>query len=147
MALSRPRTIAATVLVVAFALGSSKLLAPDADAIDSRSTLTLVAGSVVVSHDGSEFRAAREGDVIAAGDTIRIGTGAAAEITYVEGSSVRLEADTQIVAQRLRTEQDGGTVVAMMQTIERSWNVVMKLVSGDSRYDVRAPSSTASVRG
>jgi hypothetical protein len=147
--MSRPRTIAATVLVVAlaFALGASTRLAPGADAIDSRSTLTLVAGSVVVSHDGSEFRSAREGDVIAAGDTIRTGTGAAAEITYVEGSSVRLEAATQIVVRGLRTENDGGTVFAMVQTIGRSWNVVTKLISGGSRYDVRTPSSTASVRG
>jgi hypothetical protein len=61
--------------------------------------------------------------------------------------SVRLEPDTQIVVESLRTEADSGTVIAMMRTIERSWNVVKKLVSGGSRYDVRTPTSTASVRG
>src|SRR5438552_3727306 len=108
--MSRPRNIAAIVLVVtlALALGSSAVLAPEADAHVSRTALTFVAGSVLLSHDGSEFNEAHEGDVIAAGDTIRTESGAAAEITYFEGSSVRLEADTQIVVESLRTEADVG---------------------------------------
>jgi len=147
--MSRPRNLAAIVLAVALALalGSSAVLAPEADAYVSRSALTLVAGSVLVSHDGSSFKPAHEGDVIAAGDTIRTESGAAAEITYFEGSSVRLEADTQIVVESLRTEADGGTVIGMMQTLGRTWHVVTKLISGGSRYEVRTPSSTASVRG
>src|SRR6266849_7368448 len=147
--MSRPRTIAAILLVIALALalGSSAVLAPEADAHVTSSMLTVVAGSVVISHDGSEFKPAREGDVIVAGDMLRTGRGAAAEITYFEGSSVRLEADTQIVVQGLGTEADGGTVIAMMQTLGRTWHVVTKLISGSSRYEVRTPSSTASVRG
>jgi len=147
--MSRPRNIAAIVLVVtlALALGSSAVLAPEADAHVSRTALTFVAGSVLLSHDGSEFNEAHEGDVIAAGDTIRTESGAAAEITYFEGSSVRLEADTQIVVESLRTEADGGTVIGMMQTLGRTWHVVTKLIMGSSRYEVRTPTSTASVRG
>jgi hypothetical protein len=80
--------------------------------------------------------------VIAAGDTIRTGAGAAAEITYVEGSTVRIEADTQIVVESLPTSNNG-----VIQTLERSWLVVTKLISGGSRFEVRTPSSTASVRG
>src|SRR5207247_10627799 len=98
--MSRPRNLAAIVLAVALALalGSSAVLAPEADAYVSRSALTLVAGSVLVSHDGSSFKPAHEGDVIAAGDTIGTESGAAAETTYFEGPGVRLEAATQIVA-------------------------------------------------
>src|SRR2546430_2451253 len=147
--MSRPRNIAAIVLVVTLALafGSSAVLAPEADAYASRTALPFAAGSVLVSHDGLAFKPAHEGDVRGAGDTIRTESGAAAEITYFEGSSVRLEADTQVVVERLRTEADGGTVIGMMQTLGRTWHVVTKLVSGSSRYEVRTPSSTASVRG
>ena len=149
MALSRSRNLAAVVLIVALALGvgSSAVLAPEADALVSISTLTVVDGAVLISHGGADFTPARDGDVLNAGDTIRTGTGAAAEITYFEGSSVRLEADTEIVVERLRTEADGGTVIGMMQTLGRTWHVVTKLISGSSRYEVRTPSSTASVRG
>ena len=147
MALSRSRNLAAVVLIVALALGvgSSAVLAPEADALVSISTLTVVDGSVRIRHGGADFTPARAGDVLNAGDTIRTGTGAAAEITYFEGSSVRLEADTEIVVERLRTEADGGTVIGMMQTLGRTWHVVTKLISGGSRYEVRTPSSTASV--
>jgi len=149
VALSRSRNVAAVVLIVALALGagSSAVLAPGADALVSRSMLTVVDGAVLVSQGGAEFTSAREGVVLAAGDRIRTGAGAAAEITYFEGSSVRLEAETEIVVESLRTEADGGTVIGMMQTLGRTWHVVTKLISGSSRYEVRTPSSTASVRG
>jgi hypothetical protein len=149
VALSRSRTVAAAVLTVALALGagSSVVLAPEADALVPVTTLTVVDGAVLKSHGGAEFTLARAGDVLAAGDTVRTGTGSGAEITYFEGSSVRLEADTEIVVETLRTEADGGTVITMMQTLGRTWHVVTKLISGSSRYEVRTPSSTASVRG
>jgi hypothetical protein len=149
VALSRSRTVAAIVLILALALGvgSSVVLAPEANAVVSVSTLTVVDGAVLISHAGAEFKSARLGDVLVAGDTIRTGNGGGAEITYFEGSSVRLEAQTEIVVERLRTEADGGTVIGMMQTLGRTWHVVTKLISGSSRYEVRTPSSTASVRG
>src|SRR5256885_7236680 len=90
-----PRSRAAATLVVglvfAFALGSTGALAPDdAAAFGSSSALTSVSGEVLVSHAGESFAPAREGDVLVAGDTIRTASNAAAEITYFEGSSVRL---------------------------------------------------------
>ncbi len=149
MALSRSRKSAGVMLAVAlaFVVGSSAVLAPEANAFDSMSTLTVVEGSVVVSRGGAEFTYVRPGDVVVAGDTIRTGTASVAEITYFEGSSVRLEADTEIVVESLRTTADGGTVVRMKQLLGRTWHVVTKLTSGSSRYEVRTPSSTASVRG
>jgi hypothetical protein len=142
--MSRSRAIAAVVLVVTLALGfgSSVVLGPEAGALVSNGTLTVVDGAVFVRHDGSDFTSAREGDVIAAGDTLRTERGATAEITYFEGSSVRVGSDTQIVVASLRTSD-----VEVGQTLGRAWHVVTTLISGGSRYEVRTPSSTASVRG
>jgi hypothetical protein len=144
LALSRSRVAAAVVLIVALALGagSSVVAAPEANAVVSASTLTVVDGAVVISHAGAEFTSAREGDVLVAGDTIRAGVGGAAEITYFEGSSVRVESNAEVVVEGRRTFDHGP-----VQALERVWHVVTKLVSGGSRYEVRTPSSTASVRG
>jgi hypothetical protein len=71
---------------------------------------------------------------------IRTATGASAEITYFEGSTVRLEGDSQIVVKSLDDP-------SLVQTVERAWRVVAELVSGSSRYNIRTPTSTASVRG
>ena len=144
MALSRSRNVAALVLIVTLAFGveSNAVLAPEADALVLVSTFTVVEGAVLISHGGEEFTSAREGDVLAAGDTIRTGTGASAEITYFEGSSIRIEANAEIVVPSLRTS-DGGAVYAL----GRAWHAVTKLISGNTRYETRGPSSTASVRG
>ena len=145
MALSRSRTVATTALLAALALGAglNAVLAPEANALASISTLTVVAGPVLVRHGGAEFSQAHEGDVVAAGDTIRTVTTASVELTYFDGSSVRLDADAEIVVASLRAEAEGGAA----QTIARAWNVLTKLVAGGTRFDVRTPSSTASVRG
>ncbi|MEK6227061.1 MAG: hypothetical protein AABM40_12320 [Chloroflexota bacterium] len=144
MALSRSCNVVALVLIVtlAFGVGSSAVLAPEADALVSVSTFTVADGAVLISHGGAEFTPAREGEVLATGDTIRTGTGASAEITYFEGSSIRIEANAEIVVPSLRTS-DGGAV----RTLERAWHVVTKLINGNSRYEMHGPSSTASVRG
>jgi hypothetical protein len=147
-----PRSRAAATLVVglvfAFALGSTGALAPDdAAAFGSSSALTRVSGEVLVGHAGESFAPAREGDVLVAGDTIRTGASAVAEITYFEGSSVRLEENTELVITALESASDGGTIVTVAQAMGRTWHVVTKLLSGSSRYEVKTPTTTASVRG
>lgn len=141
MALSRWRAVA---LIVALALAAGVIasLARDPDALGSITTLTVVDGGVFVRHGDASFEPAREGDLVSAGDTVRTATGASAEITYFEGSSVRVESDAEIVLMSLRTSEGG-----VLQTLGRAWDVVTKLISGESRYELRAPSSTASVRG
>jgi hypothetical protein len=141
--LSRSRTVAIA-FIAALALGafSSAVLAPEPNALGSMSTLTVVDGAVLMSRGGAAFTSAREGDVLTAGDAVRTGIGAYAEITYFEGSSVRIEVESEVVIASLRPR---GTTV--LGTLERIWKVVTNLVSGSTRYDVRTPSSTASMRG
>jgi hypothetical protein len=135
------------IVAIALVLGSSVALAPEARALGTITTLTMVQGDVFVRHASDDFVAAKAGDVLTAGDTIRTGHDSLAEITYFEGSSVRMEADAELVIEALSSEADGGTVVAMWQTVGRTWHVVTKLIAGSSRYQIRTPSSTASVRG
>jgi hypothetical protein len=149
VALSRWRGVAAGGFILALGLGagSSSVLSSKAIANVSRSTLTIVAGPVLLGHGAAEFTSAEKGDVLADGDMIRTAPGATAEITSVDGSSVRVEPATEFVVTHLGAEADGGTVVGMMRMLGDMRDVITKLISGGSRYDVRAPSSTASVRG
>src|SRR4029077_2117465 len=83
-----------------------------------------VRGAVFVSHGGAGLTFAREGDVLAAGDAILTATGSAAEITYFEGSSVRVEGDAEIVVEDQRAPSGAA------QALERVWHVITALVSG-----------------
>ena len=145
MALSRSRAVA---LVVALALtaGSMAVFAP-ADARTSITTLTVVDGLVLIRHGDADFTHAYEGEVVVAGATIRTKAGASAEITYVEGSSVRLESDAQLEVVGLSAKADGGPLIGIAQAIGRTWHVVAELFGGSTRYEMRTPTSTASVRG
>jgi len=139
---SRNVGIIALILALACGAGSSALLASERDGVVSRAAVIAVDGPVMVRHGDAEFVAALAGDVVGAGDIVRTGAGASAEITYVDGSSARLEADAEIVLTSLRTSDSGAA-----QTLGRAWHAFTKLVSGSSRYEVRGPGSTASVRG
>jgi hypothetical protein len=125
------------IAALAFGMGST---GREADALRSVSTLTVVDGAVFTSR-GGEFTLARETDVLAAGDTVRTGAGAVAEVTYADGSSVRLEAGAELVVERRMSDPDA------RHSIDRVLHAVTKLFTCDSRYGVRTPSSTASVRG
>ena len=146
MALSRLRAFATIALVaLTLGLGSSVVLDPRVNAQTSRTTLTLVDGQILVRHGDGDFATAREGDVVAAGDIVRVASGSSVELTYFEGSSIRLEAEAEMVVASLETER--GPVASASDALARAWHVVTKLISANTRYDVRGPSSTASVRG
>jgi hypothetical protein len=140
VALSRSRVaVIGLFAVLACGAGSSAVLPSELGG--SRTAATAITGPVFVRHGGADFVSAREGDVVAAGDTIRTGSGASVVMTYIEGSTVRVEGDAEIVVASLRTTSGGA------EALERVWHVITALVSGSSRYEMRGPSSTASVRG
>jgi hypothetical protein len=143
VALSRSRKVAAIGLLAALACGAGSrvTLASELDEVASRAATIDVNGPVLLRHGVSDFVLAQVGDVVAAGDTVRIGVGASAQITYFDGSSVSFEGGSEIVVTSPRA--DGGVV----QALGRAWYVITQLISGSSRYEVRGPSSTASVRG
>ena len=143
MALSRSRTEGLIVLLaLALGFGSNALLAPRTVALVPVATFTALHGAVLVSHEGTEFASAREGDLLAAGDIVRTESAAVAEITYSDGSSVRVEANADHVVRDLRASDPGAE-----QILARAWHVIGELMSGTARYKLGGPSSTASVRG
>src|SRR2546428_4711786 len=127
-------------------MGSADLFG-GAKAFAAEATVRVLSGQVMVRHAGADFTAAIDGDVLHEGDTIRTGADGRAVLTYFEGSSVTIEPTTELTIDAASTSSDGGTIVGMSQSFGRTWHVVTKLITGSSRYEVRTPASTASVRG
>jgi hypothetical protein len=145
----RFRVFAATIalgLVLAIALGAAGFFG-GSKAVGASTTLTILSGVVTVRHGSDAFVSGVDGELLNSGDTIRTGPDGRAVLTYFEGSSVTIEPSTEIAIDDASASSDGGTVVAMTQTFGRTWHVVTKLVTGGSKYEVRTPASTASVRG
>lgn len=117
-------------------------------ALGATTMVTIISGDIQVRHGATgSFVTATDGEVLAAGDTLRTFDGARAVLTYFEGSTVSIEPNTELTIETASSNADGSTVVVMQQQFGRTWHVVTKLITGDSKYEVRTPASTASVRG
>ena len=130
-------------LFVAFGIGGGF----GGRALGAATTVTVLSGDIQVRHGASGFASATDGEVLNAGDTIRTGEGARAVLTYFEGSTVSVEPNSELTIEVASSLGDGSTVVVMQQSFGRTWHVVTKLITGNSKYEVKTPASTASVRG
>lgn len=131
-------------LTTAFSLGGGF----GGRALGAATTVSVISGDIQVRHAASgSFVIATDGEILAAGDTIRTGDGGRAILTYFEGSTVSVEPNTELTIEDASSSGDGSTVVVMQQNFGRTWHVVTKLITGSSKYEVKTPASTASVRG
>lgn len=134
--------------VLAMVIGISGVIAPGGGAaLGASTTLTIIGGDVQVSRQGAPFEAAVDGAILSPGDIIRTAVDARAVLTYFEGSTVAIEPSSDLAIDEAHASPDGSTVVVMTQSLGRTWHVVTKLISGGSKYEVRTPAVTASVRG
>jgi len=108
--------------------------------------LTVISGDALTRAPGTGFASAADGALLFVGSTIRTSADARAVITLFEGSTVELEPASDITIEEAAL-RSGATIVLLAQSLGRSWHVVTHLASPDSRYEVRTPAATASVRG
>jgi len=137
--------LALTILVTSTLAGCSGSSPTD-------STLTILSiteGTVLVMKTGSDsWTEAEAGMSLQVGDTIKTGDDSGAEITFFDGSTIELEAGTQIEITSLDSSADSGaTTITLMQTIGTTISRVTKLLDPASSYDVETPTGVAAVRG
>jgi hypothetical protein len=138
--------IALTVLVTSALVGCS------GDAPSTSSTLTIFSitqGDVFVMKAGTdEWTEATVEMPLEVGDTIKTGDDSGAEITFFDGSTIELEAGTQIEITSLDNSTDTDTkTITLMQTIGTTVSRVTKLLDPASSYAIETPSGVAAVRG
>jgi len=108
--------------------------------------LTVISGNVLTRSARGDFSPATDGAVLYVGGSVRTSVDARAVITLFEGSTVELEPGSDITIGEATT-RGGSTVVQLAQSLGRTWHVVTHLATADSRYEVKTPAATASVRG
>ena len=106
----------------------------------------MISGDVLTRIGSADLALATDGAVLYVGSTVRTGADARAVITLFEGSTVELEPASDITIEEATTRR-GSTIVQLAQSLGRSWHVVTHLTTADSRYEVKTPAATASVRG
>jgi len=124
----------------------AKVQAPRHSPLQAAAVLTVISGDVQTRFGSSGFASATDGAVLYVGSTVRTSADARAVITLFEGSTVELEPASDITIEEATT-RSSSTIVQLAQSVGRSWHVVTHLTTADSRYEVRTPAATASVRG
>ena len=120
--------------------------APAQSQLRPAAVLTVISGNVLMRSGASSFSSAADGAILYVGSTVRTSGDARAVITLFEGSTVELEPASDITIEEAAM-RGGSTIVQLAQSLGRSWHVVTHLTTADSRYEVRTPAATASVRG
>jgi VCBS repeat-containing protein len=139
-------------LVLALAVLVTSTLVGCSGASPTDSTLTIFSiteGTVLVMKAGTDdWTEARAEMPLEVGDVIKTGDDSGAEITFFDGSTIELEAGTQIEITSLDTSPDTGTkTITLMQTLGTTISRVTKLLDPASSYDVETPTGVAAVRG
>ena len=116
------------------------------------STLTILSiteGNVSVMKAGTEsWTEAQHGMSLEAGDRIKTDDNSSAEITFSEGSTIELQAGTEIEIASLDIPTGtGSATIILEQTIGSVIFRVKRIVDPASRYEVETPTGVVAVRG
>jgi hypothetical protein len=132
--------------LVASALAGCDQNSPGASTLN---ILSITEGTVFVMKAGTgDWIEAQGGMSLEAGDSIRTDDNSSAEITFSEGTTIELEAGTEIEIASLDISTDtGSTTIALEQTIGSLIFRVAKIVDPASRYEVETPTGVVAVRG
>lgn len=138
--------LALTILVASTLVGCSGGGSP------CPSTLTILSiteGDVSVMKAGTDDWVEAEVEMeLEVGDTIKTGDDSGAEITFFDGSTMELEAGTEIEILSLDLACDSGvTTITLAQTMGTTISRVTKLLDPASSYEIETPTGVAGVRG
>ena len=121
------------------------------DTPTNHSTLTILSmteGNILVMKAGTgNWIEAQVGMSLEVGDAIKSGEGSSAEITFFDGSTVELDAGTQIEVASLNVTGTGSKTIGLKQTLGTTISRVTKLVDSSSSYEIETPACVAAVRG
>lgn len=135
-------TLALSILVASALTGCG-------DGSSTPSTLTIltaIEGDVSVMEAGTaSWTEGLVGMSLVVGDTVKTGNNSSAEITFFDGNTMELEANTEIEITSVSTDT-GGTTVTITQTIGTIITRLTQLLDPASSYETITPSGVTSVR-
>ena len=137
----------ATLLVIGAGVSGLRLLSPP-PALASQCTLTVLSGSAEIQTvEDTVWREGSDGITLAVGTRVRTSAQSSALLTFFEGSTIKLEPETDVEIQQVESTPDQSTRIVLKQWLGRTWSRVVKMAGPGSHYEIQTPSATAVVRG
>jgi hypothetical protein len=148
---NQARAVQMAMVVCALALGAVVATggasgAKTASSGASLASLKITEPQVSIKQKGaSTFAAAKDGQALHQGDTIKTDVDGRAEIDYTDGSLTRLAGSTVFTISKLTNER-GGRQTQGTLSVGETWNRAAK-VSETGSFEVKAGGTTAAVEG
>ncbi len=134
-------------LIAAVVLIPAALILTQQRASASNMVLSILDGTADVAHGAASFARAADGYAIATGDRVRTAEQSHAVVTFLDGSTLEVEPATTITIVEATAAPSGAITIRLEQALGRTWSSVQKLARSDSKFELRTPTTTATVRG
>jgi hypothetical protein len=144
------RLVAVVVILLVFVGGGAYLYFPRGSSVSATvaATLAILNTDITSQKSGSaDFSPALDGDLLLTGDVVKSSSQGRAVLTFFDGSTLTVETGSVVKVTTLNRLPGGGIQLTIEQSLGRTWASVQKLKTPDSRFEVKTPTSTASVRG
>ncbi len=138
--------LAVVLLVVG---GAVYLYLPRGDSLSAAvaATLSILNTDVSAKKGAADFTPGLDGDLLASGDLVKSSANGRAVLTFFDGSILTVDVGSVVRVTTLNHLSNGGIQLVIEQTLGRTWSSVSKLKTPDSKYEIRTPTSQATVRG
>jgi uncharacterized repeat protein (TIGR01451 family) len=128
--------------------GTADVPTEDSTTPSALAVLSMTDGNVTLMKAGtSVWIEAQVWTSLVVGDTVRSGSNSGAEITFFDGTTIELDADTQIEVASLNSSGRGSTTIGLKQQIGNTISRVTHLVDAESSFEIETPAGVAAVRG
>src|SRR4030042_6524133 len=140
--------VTAVLVVVLFASLGQFVFFKSSPVMASTCVLQVLSGEVNISDkDTDSFEPASDGMILEMGTQVKTDRDAHALITFIDGSTIKLEPETILEIKQLETNEEDSPVIILSQLIGRTWSSVVDMTDTDSRFEIDTPSATAVVHG
>src|SRR6267143_1115818 len=109
--------------------------------------LSVIDGTADVARAPADFARAGDGHVLLAGDRVRTSDQGHAVVTFFDGSTIEIEPATTITVVQATAAVDGAITIQLEQAMGRTWSSVQNLTRANSKFEIKTPTTTATVRG
>jgi hypothetical protein len=137
-------------LVVTLVLVFSGVLsiATPSPALAAKCTLSILSGTVEIQSPGEDrSQQGTDGETLVVGTRIRTAPDSHALLTFFEGSTIKLDPNTDVEIQRVEHTDEQNTTILVKQWLGKTWSRVIQMADPGSNYQIETPTATAIVRG
>jgi len=143
------KKVIAVLLVLVVAVGGFLYFPRGGAALEAinAAVLGILNGDVDAARSGNDFTPALDGEIFATGDVVRANEKGRAVLTFFDASTVSVDPGSNVKVTALSRTGSGGISAELEQTLGRTWTSVSKFASADSKFQIKTPTLTATVRG